>query len=335
MIHRFFPSLLLLILATAGIARLPVHREPGPGRSAGPLPCPNQRNRSFPPPGWLVLRLYPHDRDGRACAVSHAIRIRWTGATDPLEVERQIPFDPLPLLRGSDPAAWQRAVPSFATVLYRDVRPEVDIRVTLEGDGSSPLSSRSRERPAEIAFAYDGADRISRDPDGVVRIETRAGTWIHDTRSGRIARVDSTEHMTGRRWLPIDCSRPRMPPMTCPGRRRLPIDRPRMHAHSINPPRATTLPHFNGAASSEARSRSMATRSPRGPPERSSSRGPSSPPTSRHDRSRLRFARRFLGRVRGGGRRFRKHPDLGHVFSAAPVLTSPKRSTSLPLAISS
>lgn len=149
----------------------------------------------------MVLRILPQQTSLPTSAAAHSVRLRWMETAGPSLIE---PTHALPtryhFLRGADPAGWHRAVPSFAELLYRELRPGLDVRFTLERDALRvSIEADHESNPSAISFIYEGADRIEHAPDGVVRIVTAAGTLIHDTRSGRITRADAAVHPTARR----------------------------------------------------------------------------------------------------------------------------------------
>ena len=80
---------------------------------------------------------------------------------------------------GNDPTRWRTDVPSFGRVTYRDVVPGVDqvfhgTRGALEYD----LVVAPGVRPESIELAFDGADRVTVDDAGDLRIATGGATLV-------------------------------------------------------------------------------------------------------------------------------------------------------------
>ncbi len=141
----------------------------------------------------LRLRLHPARARTASPTTAHTIRMRFDRAAAPAAIEGRAPLETRRhFLRGDDPARWIRAVPAFTEVVYRELYPGIDAVIRLTRDGLQLTADRD-EGPIGAVFTYEGADRISRAPDGIVRIETSAGDLIHDIRSGRIARAEAID----------------------------------------------------------------------------------------------------------------------------------------------
>lgn len=146
----------------------------------------------------LVLELRPLAA-GPASALSHTVRLLWTGTGDAPVIEGAEPLPThLNFIEGRQPATWRSNVPCFGRVIYRNIRPGVDIRVSLAGDALLIMTESSLEDPPNIEIRYEGASRVARTLDGIVRIETSVGTLIHDTRKGTITRGDGPDRSHGR-----------------------------------------------------------------------------------------------------------------------------------------
>ncbi len=77
---------------------------------------------------------------------------------------------------GNDPGKWHSSVPGYAQIAYRDVYPGIDVvyrgtQRQLEFD----FMVRPGAKPDSIRLAFDGADKLSVDGQGNVRLEAGAG----------------------------------------------------------------------------------------------------------------------------------------------------------------
>jgi hypothetical protein len=82
--------------------------------------------------------------------------------------------------RGS-PEQWVTDVPTYASVLYRDLWPGIDLAyVGPDGNLKYTFYIRAGADPAQIRFAYRGASRLSLTPRGSLRVETPAGSFSDD-----------------------------------------------------------------------------------------------------------------------------------------------------------
>ena len=80
---------------------------------------------------------------------------------------------------GNDPRKWHSSVPGYAQIAYRDVYPGIDLvyrgsQRQLEFD----FIVRPGAKPDSIRLAFDGADQLSLDGQGNVRLEAGAGHLI-------------------------------------------------------------------------------------------------------------------------------------------------------------
>ena len=80
---------------------------------------------------------------------------------------------------GNDPGKWHSSVPGYAQIAYRDVYPGIDVvyrgsQRQLEFD----FIVRPGSKPDSIRLAFDGADKLSVDGQGNVRLEAGEGHLI-------------------------------------------------------------------------------------------------------------------------------------------------------------
>ena len=80
-------------------------------------------------------------------------------------------------LLGSDPARWETGIPTYGEVTYRELWPGIDL--VFRGSGGQlkyELHLQPGARPENIGLAYGGAEGLSLDRGGNLRIRTAAGT---------------------------------------------------------------------------------------------------------------------------------------------------------------
>lgn len=83
---------------------------------------------------------------------------------------------------GNDPARWRIGVPRYASVLYHDVYPGIDVRYRLGGAGLEyDFLLAPNANPSRIALTWSGTRRVEIDNAGSIAIRTAAGT-IHERR---------------------------------------------------------------------------------------------------------------------------------------------------------
>jgi hypothetical protein len=97
-------------------------------------------------------------------------------------------------LRGKDPARWQRGLPSYGRLTYRDVWPGIDVvfhgrREKLEYD----FVVNPGADLEDIRLGYAGARRLSLGRAGTLRVHTPLGV-MHDSRPRTFQRVDGRRH---------------------------------------------------------------------------------------------------------------------------------------------
>ena len=94
---------------------------------------------------------------------------------------------------GNDPEKWRRDVPHFARVRFDDVYPGVDVVYYDAARERSSHRSRLLEYdfivepgadPGLIRLAFDGAEGVSIDDNGGLRLRTAAGEVRHHSLSG-------------------------------------------------------------------------------------------------------------------------------------------------------
>ncbi|HTS47764.1 MAG TPA: SBBP repeat-containing protein [Bryobacteraceae bacterium] len=112
--------------------------------------------------------------------LSPALQMRLPGSSAKTSLEAR---DRLPgttnYFIGNDPGKWHSSVPGYAQIAYRDVYPGIDLvyrgsQRQLEFD----FIVRPGSKPDSIRLAFDGADQLSVDGQGNVRLEAGAGHLI-------------------------------------------------------------------------------------------------------------------------------------------------------------
>jgi hypothetical protein len=136
------------------------------------------------PPGGASSAL----RAGRGCAVL----VRFAGGKpSPVLTAQDRLGATYNYFLGSDPTAWRSEVPAFSRLIYQDVWPGIDL-IFREDRGA--LTYEAVVRPGAqwdaAGFAYDGAVDVRPEGADAERVETSAGTMIHERRglSGRFFR---------------------------------------------------------------------------------------------------------------------------------------------------
>ncbi|MCK4271903.1 hypothetical protein KAX22_04580, partial [bacterium] len=81
------------------------------------------------------------------------------------------------IFRGKDPDKWKTNIRTFGGIVYRDLYPGIDLAYRGQGGRLVPkLTVSPPGRVEDIAFRYQGADKIWVDDEGCLRIETALGT---------------------------------------------------------------------------------------------------------------------------------------------------------------
>ncbi len=111
-----------------------------------------------------------------------ALAIRFLGASAAGRVQGQ---DLLPgkanYFLGSDPARWQRNVPTYGSILYQDLYPSADLRYYgAGGQLKYDLILRPGARVEAIALAYDGVEGLRVNDAGQLEIQTAWGKLVEE-----------------------------------------------------------------------------------------------------------------------------------------------------------
>ena len=101
-----------------------------------------------------------------------------------LEAEDRVPGE-VNYFRGSDPRGWQTGLPRYAAVVYRDLWPDIDLTIRTgpalseRSESKGELKYEFRVRPggrlSDISIGYSGADGLTIDEEGALRIRTAMG----------------------------------------------------------------------------------------------------------------------------------------------------------------
>lgn len=79
-------------------------------------------------------------------------------------------------LHGSEPAGWQTELPRYGQIVYRELWPGVDLQLRdVAGTLKYEFRVRPGASPAQIRLAYEGANGLSIDSSGAMRIDTALG----------------------------------------------------------------------------------------------------------------------------------------------------------------
>ena len=91
----------------------------------------------------------------------HALAMRFVGVHANAAISGAGEQGTFNYLQGSDPSRWQTDVPSYSTIVYRDLWPHVDLHV--KGDGGAlkyEFHVAAGAAPSAIRLAYEGAHRF-------------------------------------------------------------------------------------------------------------------------------------------------------------------------------
>ena len=106
-----------------------------------------------------------------------ALNLRFVGARHgaaPEGVERVA--GAVNYLHGNDPAGWQTELPRYGQIVYRELWPGVDLQLRdVAGTLKYEFRVRPGASPAHIRLAYEGANGLSIDSSGAMRIDTALG----------------------------------------------------------------------------------------------------------------------------------------------------------------
>ena len=111
-----------------------------------------------------------------------ALRIRLAGASPGTQIEG---LEPLPGIAnyyvGDDPTRWQQGVPTFASILYRDLYPHTDLRYYgYEGKLKYDFFLRPGADITRIGMVYDGAGNLKINGQGQLEIATPWGILVDE-----------------------------------------------------------------------------------------------------------------------------------------------------------
>jgi hypothetical protein len=123
------------------------------------------------------------------------LRLRFIGGGTGTDIRAELPQSAhVNYLRGADPSAWLRGLPTYGQITYRDVWPGIDLRFTgARGSFKYEFVVHPRARVDDIALAYDGSNGLTVDADGNLKIATIRGP-LTDTKP--IAFLDGTPEAT-------------------------------------------------------------------------------------------------------------------------------------------
>jgi hypothetical protein len=106
------------------------------------------------------------------------VRMKFQGANPSVVLEGVDELEgKVNIFRGKDPDKWKTGIRTFGGIVYRDLYSGVDLSYYGQGGRlSQQLTVSPRGNVEDIAFRYEGADRIRVDDEGRLRIETALGT---------------------------------------------------------------------------------------------------------------------------------------------------------------
>ncbi len=111
-----------------------------------------------------------------------ALGLRFLGANPKATIEaRNAARTKVSYFKGNDPASWRQGLPTYREVVYRNLWPGIDL--VFRGDGAKLKYDLivSPGAPVEaVRLAYAGADAVSLDDAGNLRIATPLGTLIDE-----------------------------------------------------------------------------------------------------------------------------------------------------------
>ena len=127
-----------------------------------------------------------------------ALRLRFAGATPtPLIEGRQAGTGRVSYFHGKDPAKWQRGLPTYHELVYRELWPGIDMAVHgAEGRLKYEFVVRPGAAVDRIRLQYEGAERLALDGAGNLQVRTTAGTLTDE-------RPTSFQLIDGRR-MPVE-----------------------------------------------------------------------------------------------------------------------------------
>ena len=104
-------------------------------------------------------------------------------------------------LRGGDPSRWRTSVPLFRDVVYRDLWPNIDLRV-LEQSGvlKYEFHVHPGASPQDIGLAYDGAQGLAVSADGALQVSTALGV-LSDSRPVSYQEIEGVRTPVASRYV--------------------------------------------------------------------------------------------------------------------------------------
>ncbi len=109
----------------------------------------------------------------------YAFSLRFRGANPGVDVHAQTPLaSKVHYLIGNNPAQWQRDLPTYGEIAYRNVWPGIDLR--FHGAGRRlkyDLILRPGADLRNVRFSYDGAQRVSIDASGNLEVSIPLGRF--------------------------------------------------------------------------------------------------------------------------------------------------------------
>ena len=106
------------------------------------------------------------------------VRMKFQGANASVALEGVDELEgKVNIFRGKDPDKWKTGIRTFGGIVYRDLYSGVDLAYHGRGGHlSQQLVVSPRGKVEDIAFSYQGAEKIRVDERGALRIETALGT---------------------------------------------------------------------------------------------------------------------------------------------------------------
>ena len=114
---------------------------------------------------------------GKDAGAGTALALQFIGANPHVEIEGgdRAPGE-VNYLQGNDPAAWHTHVPRYATAIYHELWPGIDLHLYEQsGVLRSEFHLKPGARPSDVRLAYAGATQLSLDESGALLIHTGAG----------------------------------------------------------------------------------------------------------------------------------------------------------------
>ncbi len=119
------------------------------------------------------------ERDGADTGtINNLLKPRWVGASGNISVEAEGCLEHLSnFFVGNDPAKWRTGVPSFKTVVYKDVYSGIDVRYYINGtDIEYDFVLSPGADISQIRIHYEGAESLDVSDAGDLVVSSPAGT---------------------------------------------------------------------------------------------------------------------------------------------------------------